>query len=339
VDLKRIFADSLAIFRKNALALIVGGVILCVVAVACVSGPAFLLGISLELNDNGQPDLGSLGGQLLWVFAVTAALVVCIVMPLSYGLLNVSLRFATGGEVGGPAGVFSGLHRWGAIALFVVIKAVLYSVIAVGLAIPLGILTAVLAAMMGWFGLILGYLLFLAPFVYFELIWLYVPAFLYDKEVGLLDALRESRRLATRHGLLTTFVCIVIPAGIALGVALIGAFFFRALGLDPQVVGIGGQVIEYAVFTPWLFAVIVVMYMLADDRGADLEAALAGRPAGSRPMPYGMLPMGPKSATPFPSANPFPSASPRTGSGGAPTPPQAPLQAPQTPPQDAPPAP
>jgi hypothetical protein len=309
MDIGKALRDSWELFAKDALALIVASLI------------ALLLG-TLSLG--------------------------IVLVPLVAGLYLMIMRRVREGRPAEIGDVFACFDRFGDyFVAFLVFLGIGFAFAAV-LAAP--VVLAIVAGVNHVTGLlVLGILVSLVVLaceialgLYLGTIWVYVLPLMIDRRIGVIDGMRESRRLVSQRGFWITLALYLIIGLIAGGInsvagSVVGAVTFGFGGFLSWVISV--------IVLPWEIAAFLAMYFQASGEGAWLPS---GRPPGTdwqgggtaTPKPVwpgaqpGQWAPGPPPAQDW--QQPGPPAVPPAG--WAPSPPPTPPAPPSEPPQAEPPA-
>ena len=298
MDIGKALKDSWELFAKDALALIVASLI------------TVLLG-TLSLG--------------------------IVLVPLVAGLYLMVMRRVREGRPAEIGDVFACFDRFGAYFVAFLMFLAIGFAFAVVLAAP--VVLAIVAGVDHVTGLlVLGILMSLVVLaceialgLYLGTIWLYVLPLMIDRRVGVIDGMRESRRLVSEKGFWITLALYLIIGLIAGGInsvagSAVGAVTFGFGGFLSWLISV--------VVLPWQIAAFLAMYFQATGEGAWLPSA---RPPGTDWQGGGRIT--PKPAWPGAQPGPLAPGSPPAQDWQQPGPPQAPAWAPPPPPGPPPPPP
>ena len=225
--------------------------------------------------------------MLLGSDSMLAVLVgVFVSIPLYTGILDGVLRRVREGRQMSYGDAFLGFRIFWRVAGAALLVLVIFLALAV---VPAALIVAAALAR-SWALGVLGGLLGLAvgvAAIYLQVSWAYLFPVLVDRSVGVVDAMRESRRLVRGAGWWWTFAALLV-----LYLAAVAAS--TVLGLVPLAGSLAAAVLVY----PFVFAYLVAMYFGARGEAALVDAVLAPAP------PYAPPPQGVPAAPEQPGAPP-----------------------------------
>ena len=219
-------------------------------------------------------------------------MVTALIAAVIVGVVNVLVGLAVGGSIGAVnAGSFTGLAIGSALFSIVLLAVVFVVVYAWMYAVTFRMILrrvresraaeftdlqsfdqigafAVAAVILGviiW----VGYMVFFIPGLLLTTIWLYALPLIGDRRIGVGEAMSESKEIASRPGLFTTFVTWLV------GVIVVGVIVV-ILSIIPLVGMILGLMVA-----PFGVAYVVSMYFQACGEGHLVDAAIAQAPASS----------------------------------------------------------
>jgi hypothetical protein len=306
MDIGKLFKDAWGLYVKDVGPLIVGVFIASLVpalAGAVIAIATIGAGIG-GLSASGRHDVNGFTTMDWTLMGLGLGLVVVVVVlltaPLYVGVLSGLIRRVRQGREMGYGDAFSGFQVFGRAAWAYVLVYLLVPVAL--LVVPIG-LVVVGAITTTWVVLALGVLLVIAAIVvlvYLNVAWAYLFPVVVDSDLGVSEAMRESRVLVHGSGWWWTFLALLV-------MGLVVSAASSALGLIPVVGALGSIVIA-----PFVLTYVAAMYFQARAEGNLVDAALRpgvpmapgpGAPAAPGLSPY-VSPLAPP-APPAPGVAPY----------------------------------
>jgi hypothetical protein len=256
LDVSTILSDSWELLKRDAAALIVGGIIAAAVPFVIMMGGYFIFLIPMVIGSGSKNEtlavLGLVLGSVLFLALMVVAMVVAV--PLYAGLIRMVVRRVREGrpaEIGDVLSCFDQLRHlvWAALVLGVVIGVAMIIII---------------------------------PGVYLAVIWVYVIPLIVDRRMSLAEAMSASKRLAGEQGFWNTFAVLLVLGLIAMVVSFVP---FSQVVVYPWLIA--------AVLAMYFVATgegTLLPSAVADRAGAPAAAAppaagLDRASMGARPMP------------------------------------------------------
>lgn len=195
LDVSTVLSDSWELFKRDAAALIVGGIIAAAIPFVIMMAGYFIFLIPMVIGGASENEtlavLGVVLGFVLFFALMIAAMIVAV--PLYAGLIRMVIRRVREGRPAEIGDVFSCFDQLGRLV---------------------------------WAALVLGFIIGVAmiiviPGVYLAVIWVYVIPLIVDRRMSLGEAMSASKKLVDAQGFWNTFVVLLVLGLIAMVVSFV----------------------------------------------------------------------------------------------------------------------